>query len=313
MLWLRDGYAEAEGLRLHYVSCGRADAPLMLFLHGFPEHCRAWDKLLPDFASDWNAVAVDLPGYNLSDKPESVSAYRVGAISRVLVTFVRALGYERCVLVGHDWGGAIGWYLACTRPCLVAGFVAINAVHPTVFARELRSNPLQREASRYIEEFRSPGAEHLLSGRQFAYLFEMFESESGRPIWLDRQKEAAYLHAWNQPGSLTGGLAYYRASTAVERTPEGAVPNVRSSVLRAEMPILVIWGERDRFLLKGNLDSLDDFAPLLRVVRLPQATHWVVHEETEEVSSLIEGFAAELLPALSISQVPPISSPAPTR
>src|SRR5262245_3076656 len=99
---MRDEFLDAGGMRLHYLACGPRGAPLMLFLHGFPESCLAWRAMLPLFADRWHAVALDLPGYNLSDKPAETSAYRASAVARVIESFMQALGYAQCVLVGHD-------------------------------------------------------------------------------------------------------------------------------------------------------------------------------------------------------------------
>jgi len=297
---LREGYAHANGQRLHYVASGEDGAPLLLFLHGFPEFWFEWRHYLAAFGPTHYAVAVDLPGYNLSDKPAALEAYRARAVSDVVHAFVSALGYDRCILVGHDWGGAIGWYLAATRPAVVEGFVAINAVHPIMFARELATNPAQRAASEYIRLFCSDGAEQQLCEDDFAYLRSMFETESGRPRWFDGATEAVYASAWSQEGALRGGLNYYRASSAVGNARSAEQRAVRPSdaspprPMVVVVPTLVIWGKQDRFLLKGNLDGLQDYVPRLQVEWIPDGSHWIVHEQPERIVRLIAGFVAEI-------------------
>ena len=295
----REGYAHANGQRIHYVANGDHGAPLLLFLHGFPEFWLAWRYCLAAFGQTHYAVAVDLPGYNLSDKPAALEAYRARAVSNVVQAFVSALGYERCILVGHDWGGAIGWYLAATRPAVVEGFVAINAVHPTLFARELATNPAQRLASEYISFFCSEGAERKLCADDFAYLRSMFDTGSGRPSWFDEATEAAYKTAWSQKGSLQGGLNYYRASSVSnERSVEqSAVRPSGALTLRPMLvvvPTLVIWGKHDRFLLNGNLDGLQDYVPRVQIEWISDGSHWVVHEQPERIVRLIASFVAEI-------------------
>jgi pimeloyl-ACP methyl ester carboxylesterase len=175
----QDRYAEVNGIRLHYVEQG--EGPLILFLHGFPEFWYSWKDLLADFGRDHHAVALDMRGYNLSARPESVDAYRVPAI----VEDVRALAVElkakKFVLVGHDWGGVIAWAFAVQHPEMLEKLVIINAPHPTVFARELANNPAQQKASGYFNLFNSPQAEQVLSANNYEVMLQAFRvgSECG--------------------------------------------------------------------------------------------------------------------------------------
>src|SRR5579872_4247923 len=149
----KDGYADVNGVRLHYVEKGKGQ--LILFLHGFPEFWYSWKDLLGDFGRDHHAVALDMRGYNLSAKPESVDAYRVPVIVEDVRELVVKLGAKKFVLVGHDWGGVIAWAFAAQHPEMLEKQVIINAPHPTVFARELSNNPDQQKASSYFNLFNS--------------------------------------------------------------------------------------------------------------------------------------------------------------
>ena len=158
-------YAEVNGVKLHYVEQGKGE--LILFLHGFPEFWYEWKDLLPEFAKDHHAVAPDMRGYNLSDKPAAVESYRVP----VIVEDVRALAVKlkarKFVLVGHDWGGVIAWAFAAAHPEMLDKLIIVNAPHPTVFARELAGNPAQQKASSYFNLFTSPQAEKFLEPERF--------------------------------------------------------------------------------------------------------------------------------------------------
>jgi len=282
----KDRYAEVNGVRLHYVEQGKG--PLILFLHGFPEFWYAWKDLLTDFGRDHHAVALDMRGYNLSAKPEPVDAYRVP----VIVEDVRALAVnlkaKKFVLVGHDWGGVIAWAFAAQHPEILERLVIINAPHPTVFARLLASDPAQQKASSYFNLFTSPQAEQALSANNYAMMQQWFRSV------FNEEDRKAYLTAWSQPGALTGGLNFYRASQL--RSPAGAPPGQTAqppaipALPRITTSTLVIWGENDPALLTGNLEGLDQYVKPLTIQRVPDAGHWIVHEKPALVIQYIRDF-----------------------
>ncbi len=284
-----DGYVDVNGVRLHYVSEGEGD--LILFLHGFPEFWYGWERQLTEFGRDHRAVAVDMRGYNLSSKPADVEAYQLPYLVADIRALITHLGYKRCVLVGHDWGGVVAWVFAMMHPAYLTKLVIINAPHPAIFARELRDNPAQQQASQYMLFFRSAGAEAGLSANDYAMLVEAVMSTPGAFSEADR---AAYIAAWSQPGALTGGLNYYRAARIGPPqgdAPQDAPPAFASGAIPSvTVPTLVIWGERDTALLTGNLEGLDALVTNLTVLRIPEATHWIVHEVPEQVNAAIRGF-----------------------
>src|ERR1700733_6203670 len=161
----REAYAEVNGVRLYYVEEGKG--PLILFLHGFPEFWYAWKDLLPEFAKDHRAVAVDMRGYNLSSMPEAVDAYQVPILVEDVRALAEHLGYKKFVLVGHDWGGVVAWSFAIAPPKYLEKLVIVNAPHLALFARELANNPAQQKASQYILMFRGPQAEQILSANNY--------------------------------------------------------------------------------------------------------------------------------------------------
>ncbi len=269
---IKHEYADVNGVRLHYAVAG--SGKLILFVHGFPEFWYAWKNQLTEFGRDHKAVAVDMRGYNLSSKPAEVDQYKVGVVIEDIRALAEKLGYKKFILVGHDWGGGIAWSFAIAHPGYVEKLVIINAPHPAIFARELRENPLQQKASQYMLEFRSPGAEAALSANHYAALLQ------GVAGAFNEEDKETYVEAWSQPGALTGSLNYYRAAR-LEPPPADLVIRV---------PTLVIWGEKDPFLLTGNLEGLDAFVPELTLERIPDATHWVVHEKAELVNTYIREF-----------------------
>jgi pimeloyl-ACP methyl ester carboxylesterase len=283
-----DSYADVNGVRLHYVSAGKGK--LILFVHGFPEFWYGWKNQLTEFGQDYQAVAPDLRGYNLSSKPAPVDQYQTGYIVEDVYALVKCLGYRRFFLVGHDWGGVIAWILASRYPRSVERLIIINAPHPAVFARELRENPAQQQASQYMAMFRNPQAEQFLSANDYAGLVDSVLGEGLRQGYFTEEDRHSYVAAWSQPGALTGGLNYYRAAALGPSLRETTQEEHKLPDGRIDVPTLVIWGEKDRYLLTGNLDGLDQFVPNLAVKRIPDASHWVVHEKPTLVNSYIRDF-----------------------
>lgn len=288
-----------NGTRLHYASAGRRGAPLMLFVHGFPEFWYAWETQLAAFGDTHFAVAPDMRGYNLSSKPAEVDAYRPKPLVQDLEQFIAALGYDSAIVVAHDWGGAICWNLAMQHPERVARLVIVNAPHPWVFANALLSDPAQQAASAYMNWLRQPGVEDVLAADGFDKL-EGFFNGMGQPVaeWFTPDVRARYHAAWSRPGEggshgLTGGINYYRASP-LHPPAEGQAP-VRIDQMPPEafvvkVPTLVIWGEKDMALPAALLNGLERFIPDLRIERIPDGTHWVVHEQPKRITALIRPF-----------------------
>lgn len=290
-------WAEVNGLRLHYAQAGRPEAPLVLMLHGFPEFWYAWREPMKALAPAWRVVAPDLRGFNLSDKPVDVKAYRIGPLIEDIRQLIVQLGHGRpCILVAHDWGGAVAWNFAARHPSLISHLVILNAPHNATFVRELCHNPLQQAASHYMLLHRSPLAEDLMSRNRHAFLGAMLRTSTPDDAWFDATTEARYQRAWSQPGALTGGLNYYRASplfppTARERGPLDIV--VDPEACGVDVPTLVLWGERDPFLLTGCLDGLEQHVPRLTVLRAPGASHWIVHEQPDWVVASLQAWLAQ--------------------
>ncbi len=286
------GYAEVNGIRLHYASAGAG--PLILFAHGFPQFWYAWKAQLAEFGRDHRTAAPDLRGYNLSSKPDGVESYRVRHLVEDLRALAAQLGSDRFTLVGHDWGGVVAWAFAIQHPELLRRLVIVNVPHPGVFARELRENPAQRRASAYIPKLRDPGAAALLAADGYRKLVNMALRDGLERGYFGEEDRAAFIAAWSQPGALTGALNYYRAMRlgptvdGADRPMTDASSDHSSLIVR--VPTLVIWGERDTALLPGNLDGLDAFVPDLTVKRIPDGSHWVIHEHPALVNRYIREF-----------------------
>jgi pimeloyl-ACP methyl ester carboxylesterase len=285
-------YADVNNVRLHYVTVGQGK--LTMFLHGFPESWYEWKNQLAEFGRDCQAVAPDMRGYNLSSKPAAVAEYR----TRYLIEDIRALaehlGHRKLILVAHDWGGGVAWPFAMRHPEYVEKLIIINAPHPVIFVRELRDNPAQQKASQYILMHRTPGAEDILARDNYMLLVNSVLKDGLEQGYFTEEDKKLYVEAWSQPGALTGGLNYYRAAHLGPFTGEGDdVLSADPSSFEVRVPTLVIWGDKDRYLLTGNLEGLEKYVPNLTIKRIPDGSHWVIHEKPALVNSYIRDFVED--------------------
>jgi pimeloyl-ACP methyl ester carboxylesterase len=231
-------------------------------------------------------------GYNTSDKPGDVNQYRMNCLTGDVKGLIQALGEDKVVLAGHDWGGIVAWAFAMRYPEYLSRLIILNAPHPTIFARELQNNPEQQKASEYIKMFRSPRAEEILSRDNYKYLRTAVFEGSMDPSRFSEEDRFAYLKAWSQPGALTGGLNYYRASPLLDTSKAAAGGGNGSALEKVKVPTLVIWGEKDIALTTGLLNGLDTCVESLEIKRVPEATHWVQHDSPEIVNRHIREFLA---------------------
>jgi epoxide hydrolase 4 len=279
---LRHVRVSTNGLELHAAVAG--DGPAVLLLHGFPEHWWSWRRQIPALArAGFSAWAVDLRGYNLSDRPVGRAAYRLDVLVDDIAGAVRATGQRRCDVVGHDWGGVIAWAFAATYPDLLRRLVVLNAPHPVRFAREVRRPP-QMFRSAYVPFFAIPAlSEAVLSARDFAIVRAMFRGTAVRPDAYSAADIDAFVTTLREPGALTAALSYYRANLRPSTMRGTAARSITAETL-------VLWGERDPALDVRLLSGLEQVVPSVRVRRFPHAGHWVHADEHERVNDALVEF-----------------------
>jgi pimeloyl-ACP methyl ester carboxylesterase len=284
---LRDGYAEIGDVRLHYVETG--DGPLIVLLHGFPEFWFGWrQQIKPLAAAGFRVVAPDMRGYNLSSRPTDVAVYAADRLADDIRGLIQELGAESAMLVGHDWGGTIAWTTAMNHPEVVDRLAVLNAAHPRKLSQGLH-HPGQLRKSWYFFFFALPELPESVVHANHWHFFRNFLDDA-HPAYTPEEIER-YVEAWSQPGAATGMINYYRAS--VRQSPKHAEAQLRP----ISTPTLVIWGQRDRYLGPELAEPDHDDVPNLdRVERLPDASHWVHHDEAERVNQLLIDFFAPALP-----------------
>ncbi|MGI8552644.1 MAG: alpha/beta fold hydrolase [Dehalococcoidia bacterium] len=283
---LRHEVASVNGIRMHYVTEGEGD--LVVMLHGFPEFWYSWRHQIPALAARFRVVAPDQRGYNLTEKPRGVSSYRMGTLVEDIVDLIRVLGYERAVVVGHDWGGAVAWQLAITHPEVVRRLIVLNIPHPMAMARGLLT-PRQLLRSWYIFYFQMPGLPELsLRANNYAAIEQSFRGMAIRKTAFSDEDIAAYKEAVARPGALTAAINWYRAAL---RNPELLA---RRQAPAVQAPTLMIWGENDTALGKELTYGTDRWVRDFRVHYIPNCSHWVQQEQPELVNRLMLDFLAGL-------------------
>jgi pimeloyl-ACP methyl ester carboxylesterase len=260
---LAEGYADGDGLKLHFVQQGEGE--LMLFLHGAPDSWAIYTSQLAEFSRDHMVVAPNLRGFAPSGQPEAVEAYAMPRLLGDVRALLRHFGRERCILVGNDWGGYIAWVFASAYPSLVERLVILNAPHPAILLREIRNNPAQIQASQYERDYYAVIAPY--------------------PKWYNYYRADPI----KVPSSIADAARTEMPDLAARFFTGLAEPPAATS-LRVDVPTLVLWGMQDPVGLPGLLDKLHDYAPNAIVVRIDDAGHLPMQSHPILVNRAIRDF-----------------------
>ena len=287
------GETIANGVRLHYVETGPEDGPPVVLLHGFPDFWYSWREQLPALAeAGYRVFAPDLRGYNRSEKPHGIEAYRLDELTADVAAFIEGLEADSAHVVGHDWGGVVAWNVAITHPEVVDRLAVLNAPHPLKYVRELSGGQALR--SWYALSFQVPGLpERVLAAREFAVLERIYREEAVRPEAFTDADLTRYRAAFRRPGALESALNYYRAffrGTVPANLP-GAIPVVGERLVEpastVDAPTLVVWGVQDTALSLEQVRGLERYVQTVRVERVVKAGHWVHLDAPGRVNEML--------------------------
>ena len=280
---VKHGFIKTNGVNLHYVSQG--EGKLMLMLHGFPEFWYSWRHQIAEFAQDYHVVAIDMRGYNDSDKPESLFAYRMSELIADVRGVISGLDYEDCILVAHDWGGAIAWNFAYEHPQMVEKLIVMNLPHPAKFISGLKTWS-QLQKSWYIFAFQIPLLPELIfQANNYQAIASAFIDQAIDKSAFTPEDIAAYKEAAAKPGALNAMINYYRANFNV---PPDTSMIREYGVL--DTPTLMIWGEEDFALGKELTYGTEKYVKDLELRYIPNCSHWVQQEQTDLVNRYMRNF-----------------------
>ncbi|MBO9499483.1 MAG: alpha/beta hydrolase [Novosphingobium sp.] len=287
--------ALANGLELAVWDSGPKDAPVLIFLHGFPESHRSWRHQIRHFSKTYRCIAPDQRGYGQSSKPQEVVSYTADRLVGDIFQLADALGIDHFTIVGHDWGGAIAWPLAMFGQASgrVTRAVIANAPHAALFQKLLWLDPVQRAASQYMRAFRDPANDALVREHGLAALLMKALNWKQSPA-LEPEERDFMLAAWQDRAACFGMLNWYRAS-AIEVPPLDApyaLPEdwAPPPLPKLTIPTLVIWALDDLALPPGNLEGLDDRVEDLTLVTIPGSGHFVQWEKPADVIAAMDDF-----------------------
>jgi pimeloyl-ACP methyl ester carboxylesterase len=279
---------KTNGVTLHVVLEGPRDGIPVILLHGFPEFWYGWRNQI-DFLAErgYRVIVPDQRGYNTSEKPQRVEAYRIGELARDVVGLMDALGYAQTYLVGHDWGAAVAWWVATKFPERLKKLAILNVPCPTLMARAYReANWQQMLKSWYIFFFQLPWLPETLLAANSTRGLEQVLRGSGKPDTFSEQDLAEYRKTWSQPGAITAILNWYRAARYIA----GGSTNGKRKAQRISVPTLILWGEQDVALEKSLAQQSLELCENGQIVFFPNATHWVQHDEAEAVNQHLAAF-----------------------
>jgi pimeloyl-ACP methyl ester carboxylesterase len=260
---LVEGFTEGNGVRQFFVRGG--EGQLMLFLHGLPDNWTVYRSQLAEFSRDHLVVAPNLRGFPPSIQPDAVDAYAMPRSLDDLHALLRHFGRERCILVGHDWGGYIAWVFASAYPRHVERLIILNAPHPAMFLREVRNNATQIQALQYERDYNTATA-------PYPSWYNYYRAD---PIKVPASiADVARTEMPDLAGAFFTDVSERPATTS----------------LRVDIPTLVLWGMQDRDLLPGMLDGLPDYAPKATVVRIEDAGHQPMQSHPTLVNRAIRDF-----------------------
>lgn len=274
-LQMTRAFHQRRGLKLSYLDTapGDADRPVALLLHGFPDEAHMWDGVIPKLhEAGYRCIAPDTVGCGESDMAARRGDYRIAEVCADFVALFDHLRVDRAMVIGHDWGAALAWYLAIHHPERITQLVAVSVGHPTAFAH---AGLKQKLRSWYMVYFTMAGlVERTLLGSGWLSARRLMASHPGVDEVLERMR---------QPGRLTAALRLYRANL---------MTLLLTTFPPAQCPVLGIWSDGDAYLTERQMLESEPRVKGTFSYRRFTGGHWIPLDQPERLASEILEFAA---------------------
>jgi pimeloyl-ACP methyl ester carboxylesterase len=273
---VRHRFVEVDGVRFHVAEAGQGE-PLLL-LHGWPQHWYEWRYLIDELAGDFHIVCPDLRGLGWSDAP--ASGYEKERLVDDVIGILDALGIERVHLIGHDWGGWVGFLLCLRRPDLVERYLALTILHPWQrFDMTLLRNSWRFTYQWFIS---SPGLGRWLIQRP-ALMHRLIQADSADPDQWSETDLRWYSGVLQDPARARASVLLYRTFLLHEALP---VFRGRYRRTRLQVPTHVMVSKRDIAVPPILLRGYEPYADAM-TVEVVDAGHFL----PEERPALVAGRA----------------------
>lgn len=283
-------YVEVNGIKIHCAYAGKGKP--VVFLHGFPECWYSWRHQILAVSERFLAVAPDMRGYNLSDKPPRISSYRIEELTRDVLGLIKHFGSDKAHIVGHDWGGAVAWSFAMRYPNATERLVVMNCPHPLAFLENLMKNPRQLRRSMYMLFFQIPKLpEILFRASDYLLIKRVFTDWAINKEAFTEEDITFLAQAAARPGALTSGINYYRAMFRDPSNIRLFLSSRHGDFPAVTSPTLIIWAEKDRALGKELTYGMEKYVQEdLRIRYIPNCSHWVQQEQPVLVNEMMLEF-----------------------
>ena len=266
---VRHAHADSNGVKIHYVTLGKG--PLVVMIHGFPDYWYTWRHQMAALADNFQVAAIDMRGYNRSDKPKGLENYAIPKLVSDVASVIRDMGEKKAVIVGHDWGGMVAWQFAMMQPEMTDRLIVLNLPHPKGLNRELANNPDQQRNSQYARNFQQPDAHKQLDAER---LIRWVKGEAKRAKYIEAMKRSDFESMLN----------YYKRNY-----PRPPYKEDTSEPVRLNMPVLLIHGLDDWALLPGALNQTWEWLDSdLTLVTVPGAGHFVHHDKPDFINRTLK-------------------------
>jgi len=292
-LGFRSQIKSINEIDFHIVEAGQG--PPLVFLHGFPEYWGTWQTLMAEFARDYHCVAPDLRGYGLTAKPEKRSAYKIETLIRDGLGFLDLAESHSPIIIAHDWGATLAFYLAMQAPNRVKHLIILNGAHPYVLQDHIWDNPEQRRASQYMASLMSDTGVHELNAGNAAQIAMNWLGEPLETGKISQTQYERFVELWSVQSNWDAMINWYRASGFDVPAIDAPAPRVRwTDALdgRVECPVTVIWGAQDPVFSERMLHDLAQVCAALEVHTLPNAGHVPHRDEPDKCIEIIRECAA---------------------
>lgn len=270
-----------DDLTFDVREAGPPDGPVVVLLHGFPQHNGSWNAVIDRLTDQgYRCLAPNQRGYSPDARPARRRDYRMSELVADVGALIDASGAQRVHLVGHDWGAAVAWAAAAEIPERLATVSPVSVPHPGAFIKSFVTSR-QGLASWYMYLFQLPRLpEWLLTRRNGAVISEFLQRAGQKPAAAKRD-----AHAMSEPGALRAAINWYRALP---------LSDLRAANQKVSVPTLYVWSDQDIALLpKAAHDTARYVTGEYRFEILPGVSHWIPDEQPDQLADLLlDWFAA---------------------